>query len=695
MIYDGDCCFCSLWIRRWRQATGEAVEYLPFQDLRIAEWFPEVPRQQFETAVQLIEPEGAVFGGAEAVFRTLAHKPHEHWLLDLYYRLPPFARAAELGYRLVARHRTFFSALTRFSWGHNLEQPTHFLVRWAFLRALGIIYLIAFVSLWTQIIGLVGRQGIQPAGETMSVLRHQVEAARIGLDRYHLVPTFCWFNASDRCLKVQCAAGTVLAALLILGIAPAPCLFLLWLIYLSLSTVCVEFLSFQWDILLLQAGFLAIFLAPLQVSPRWLVRGPALLAAETPPSRVVLWLMRWLLFQLIFESGCVKLASGDTTWRHLTALDYHYGTQPLPTWIAWYANQLPALAQKASIVIMFGIELVVPFLVFAPRRLRQFACWAQLFLQVLIMLTGNYGFFNLLTIALCLLLLDDAALTKVLPRRMRAQPPSLHEPRSASHAPHPFPLPIGWGEGGHRPGEGWVHSPNAGPQAAGAPQSSAPARRKWPLQVTVPLACVSVVLGLMHIDALRGRMLPWPMPFLATYIWVSPFRTFNSYGLFAVMTTTRPEVIIEGSNDGVKWLEYEFKYKPGDLKRRPAFVEPHMPRLDWQMWFAALGDIRRNLWVLNFCGRLLQGSPGVLGLLGHNPFPHEPPRYIRAVLYDYHFTDFATRRKTGDWWQRRKIGEYLPAISLREEPARPGNQAAATAAPAGPGKATPARPRFL
>ena len=625
MIFDGDCRFCSLWIRRWQHATGEEVDYLPYQDPRVAAQFPEVPLEHCEAAVQLIEPDGAVYSAAEAVFRALAHKPHEHWLLDLYYRLPVFAGAAEWGYRVVAQHRTFFSAMTRLAWGRNLEPPTYFLVRRLFLRALGIIYLIAFVSLWTQIIGLVGKDGIVPAGDTMSTMRQQVDAHKIGLDRYHLVPTFCWFSASNAFLNAQCAVGTALAVLVILGIAPAPCLFLLWLIYLSLSTVCVEFLSFQWDILLLQTGFLAVFLAPLQWLPWGIMGRDASPRREAPPSRLVLWLLRWLLFQLMFESGYIKLASGDPTWRHLTALDYHYETQPLPTWIGWYAFQLPAWVQKSSCAIMLGIELIIPFLIFAPRRLRQFACGALVLLQVLIMLTGNYCFFNLLAIALCLLLLDDAALRSCLPRLFGPQPSTLN--------PQP-------------------------------PQSTLNLW-KWPLQVTFPLACVSVIMGLMHLGGLVRQVIPWPSPILSAYVWLSPFRTFNGYGLFAVMTTTRPEIIIEGSNDGTNWLTYDFKYKPGDVKRAPRFVEPHQPRLDWQMWFAALGNYRQNLWLVNFCVRLLQGSPSVLGLLERNPFPNAPPHYIRAVLYEYRFTDFATRRKTGAWWRREKIGDYLPPISLR------------------------------
>ena len=626
MIYDGDCNFCTLWIHRWQQTTGDHLDYLPFQDQSVAARFPEVPRGQFGTAVQLVEPDGCVYGGAEAVFRALALNPREGWLRDWYEHSPVFAHTSEWGYRLVARHRGFFSALTRLAWGRQLDPPTHNLVRWAFLRSLGIIYLIAFVSLWVQIIGLVGTDGILPADSAMGSMRLSADAQRLGLDRYHLAPTLCWFKATDGFLSSQCAAGATLAVLLILGFAPAPCLFLLWLIYLSLATVCREFLGFQWDNLLLETGFLAIFLAPLQL---WL-RSPR----AAPPSRLVLWLLRWLLFKLMFQSGCVKLLSGDPAWHNLTALTFHYETQPLPTWIGWYAHQLPVWAQKASAAAMFGIELFIPFLIFAPRRPRQFACLVLVLFQGLIFLTGNYCFFNLLTIVLCLLLLDDAALRALLPPKLRNSLPlarlQQRGTNSPSLAPCPSPLDL----------------------------------RKWPVQITVPLACIAVATALIQFSGMFRVPMPWPRPMLAVYAWLAPFRTFNSYGLFAVMTTSRPEIIIEGSNDGVAWLPYEFKYKPGDVKRRPGFVAPHQPRLDWQMWFAALGDYRHNPWLVNFCQRLLEGSGPVLRLLEHNPFPHAPPRYMRAVVYDYHFTDFATRRQTGAWWRRQERGPYLPPLSL-------------------------------
>jgi hypothetical protein len=434
----------------------------------------------------------------------------------------------------------------------------------------------------------------------------------MGAERFHEFPTLCWLSASDTSLKIQCAAGTVLALPLILGVAPAPCLFLLWLIYLSLSTVCREFLGFQWDILLLQVGFLSIFLAPLQLRPG--------LAREGTPSRVALWTLRWLLFYLMFESGMVKRISGDPAWRNFTALNFHYETQPLPTWIGWYAHHLPEWVQKASTVAMFGIELYIPFLIFAPRRLRHFGCFAMALLQVVILLTGNYCFFNLLTLALCLLLLDDAVLLSFFPARLRERFSSRMK--------------------GACPG------------------------RQWSGFVTVPVACVGLMISLMQLASFYKVGLAWPTAMARIYQWVAPLRTFNHYGLFAVMTTSRPEIIVEGSNDGVTWKEYEFKYKAGDVMRRPAFVEPHQPRLDWQMWFAALGDARQSPWFLDFCFRILKGSPEVLGLLEKNPFPNAPPRYLRAQLYDYRFTDMETHRKTGAWWQRELKGDYLPALRL-------------------------------
>jgi predicted DCC family thiol-disulfide oxidoreductase YuxK len=611
VLYDGDCGFCKLWIRRWQQSTGDAVDYIAFQDGRTAQLFPELSCEQLAAAVHLIQTDGAVYQGAEAVFRLLAVNPSRQWPLHLYQEFPPAARATEGAYRVVAGHRMLFSRLTRMLWGRHVERAEHFLVRRIFLACLGLIYLIAFVSLWVQVTGLIGKNGISPAADMMSQAHQGMDASGIGIDRYRLLPTLCWFDVSDNFLRFQCAAGTVLAGLLVIGLAPPVCLALLWLLYLSLSSVGGDFLAFQWDCLLLEAGLLAIFFAPCQLFPR-----PS---REKPPSRLALWLLRLLLFKLMFLSGMSKLASHDPTWRNLTALTYHYETQPLPTWIGWYAHLLPLWFQKASCAMVFVIELGAPFLIFTPRRIRMTGAFALIGLQVLILLTGNYTFFNWLALALCLLLFDDFALAKILPRSFTVLVPP---PISAN-----------------RP---W----------------------RWRWLIVTPLAVVFVVISTFQIRAMFGPPPGWTAPVAKVYAWIESFRSINSYGLFAVMTVERPEIILSGSDDGRDWKEYEFPYKPGDLMRRPAFVAPYQPRLDWQMWFAALGDYRQNPWLVNFCARLLQGSPDVLALMGKNPFPDHPPKYVRAWVYDYHFTSWAEHRRTGAWWTRDLKGEYLPPISL-------------------------------
>jgi predicted DCC family thiol-disulfide oxidoreductase YuxK len=607
LVFDGDCNFCRRWIARWQRHTGDRVEYVPFQDAQVARRFPEIPREQFEQSVQLVESDGSVYSGPEAVFRVRG------WPFD---RVPGIAAVAEFAYRQVARHRPVFSWLTRVLWGRHVEPPTHFLTRWIFLRALGLIYLAAFVSLWMQVDGLIGSHGILPAAEMM---RQAGEAGlpHNGWGMYWLMPTLCWFNASDGFLNFLCWGGAALSLLVVAGIATAPALLGCWVFYLSLSVVSDVFLGYQWDALLLEVGFLAIFFAPWQLSPRR--------SRETPPSRLALWLLRWLLFRLMFAAGVVKLASGDATWWNLTALLVHYETQPLPTWIGWYAHQLPVWFQKFSCGAMFVIELGAPFMIFTPRRLRFVGAGAMVFLMALIALTGNYCYFNLLTVALCVLLLDDALVGRVLRTR-----------RAGSWASLPY-------------------------RAARRDRA-----RHWLL---VGLATVIALVTVPQLLARCRLRVKWPKPIVVAstraYQSVHPFRSVNQYGLFAVMTQTRPEIVVEGSDDGLQWKAYEFKHKPGDLSARPRFCWPHQPRVDWQMWFAALGNYQGNPWFLNFCARLLLGEPDTLALLKTNPFPAAPPRYLRAMVYEYHFTDFAERRATGHWWRRELRGAYCPVLSLR------------------------------
>lgn len=611
MVYDGECRFCCRWVARWRRATGGFVDYLPFQDESIPARFPEIPRARFEEAVRLILPDGSVSHGAEAVFRSLAAAGRERWMLALYARFHTLADLAELAYEEVAEHRSFLSRMDRIYSGPGAAPPEYTRVRWLFLRGLALIYLIAFVSLWGQIHGLIGAHGIMPVQFTMKAAKAVDTEQHLGWKKFWQLPTLAWWADSDRALDWQCGIGTAGAVLLLFGLAPAPVLFLLWCVYLSLSSVCDPFLNFQWDYLLLETGFLAIFFAPLQ----WVERPQR----QARPSFLVLWLLRWLIFRLMLESGCVKLLSGDPSWWRLTALQVHYQTQPLPTWIGWYAHQWPASFQAFCVFVMFVIELAGPCLIFAGRRARITAAASFIFFQVIIQLTGNYTYFNWLTILLCIPLLDDGAL-RWLSRKTQTVSGSMPPVRGG----------------------------------------------RWPRLLTAPLALL--IFLVTFAELLQTLRVPeqWTNSIIPLEAGLEPLRSFNSYGLFRVMTQIRPEIIVEGSNDGKKWLAYEFKYKPGDLKQRPRFVAPFQPRLDWQMWFAALESPRQNQWFLNFEVRLLQNSPEVLALLKSNPFPGRPPKYIRAQLYEYQFTNPAERRATGDWWRRKYLGEYVPAISLPE-----------------------------
>jgi len=607
LVYDGTCGFCKRWIARWQGDLGDRVDVAPSQE--VASRFPEIPPSAFAEAVHLIEPDGTRSRGAEAVFRARAMAPGHGAGLWAYETVPGFRASSEACYRFVASHRPFFSRMTDLLWGAHVVPPGEAVTSWLYLRILAVVFGIAFASLGAQIQGLVGSQGILPASQTMQLMAAHAGA---GVGRYLQFPTLCWISSADWFLSGLCAAGIALSVALALGVAPVPCLLLLWAAYLSLATVCPVFLWFQWDGLLLEAAFLAMFLAPWALMPR--PRG------DGSPANGALRSSRWLLFRLLFASAAVKLASGDPTWRDLTALRYHYETQPLPTWLAWYAHQLPLWFQRASAGVTFLVEGLVPFLIFAPRRMRFAAAAIIVAHQLLIAATGNYGFFNVLTLALCVLLLDDGVWPRAWVERLR----------------------------GH------------------AEAGRAPAGDGWPAWIRRPVLVSVFLLSLVPLCAAVGAPVSWLGPFPRAYLLAEPFRTVNGYGLFAVMTKERPEIQIEGSRDGIEWSAYDFRYKPGDPSRRPGFVAPHQPRLDWQMWFAALSNYRSEPWLLRFCECLLRNSSPVLRLLRTNPFLGPPPRYIRAVVYRYRFTDPETRRATGAWWRRERLGLFAPVLTLQD-----------------------------
>jgi lipase maturation factor 1 len=454
----------------------------------------------------------------------------------------------------------------------------HFLP-WLFPRFLGAVYFTAFLSLLVQVRGLYGSDGILPISLYLKELRSQT-----GKEAFYICPSVLWLSSSDRAIFGTALLGTVLSILLMAGAPPMPLLIMLWLLYLSFVSAGQEFLAYQWDTLLLEVGFMTIFLP---------------LAAPAPP--LVVFTYRFLLFRFMVSSGAVKLLSKDPTWHDLTAMCYHYQTQPIPNLVAWYAHKLPLRAQKLSTLATLVFELAVPVLAFGPQPARIFCFISMILLQLLIFATGNFAFFNILSMVLALPLLDDGIIGTflALPAASVSQPMA------------------------------WLVSAIFG---------------------------IFLLLNLGQLALLWYRP-PWLHRLLAR---LSPFMISNHYGLFAVMTTDRFEFVIEGSNDGSNWSSYEFGWKPGDPKRPPRQAAPHQPRLDWQMWFAALQPNYVDVWLKNLIVRLLEGSPAVLSLLAKNPFPDAPPSQIRLSVYRYTFTDLATKRAEGLWWNRALLGRFKP-----------------------------------
>ncbi|MEN3943263.1 lipase maturation factor family protein [Prosthecobacter sp. SYSU 5D2] len=498
-------------------------------------------------------------------------------------------------------------------------------VRWLFPRLLAGIYVIAFLSWEVQLDGLCGEEGILPTGRLMENIQKYEEVEETSL--FWSYPSLYHWQYSDALAHGLCWAGVCLSLLVIAGVLQGPLLLALWFGYLSIASTGEIFMGYQWDALLLEAGLLAVLLAPWRW---WTWRLPA---RHSSPPKGSVFLLHFLLFRLMFLSGYVKIAGGDNVWEDMSALRYHFETQPLPNMLAWWMHQLPDWALAWSCRGMYGIELLLPFAIFLGRWGRMSACAGFSLLMVAIFATGNYNFFNLLTVALALALLDDSWWPQSLKRRLVKESRGEAEPR--------------W----H-----WRH---------------------WPAML---VAGPALLLSLLAADGfLAGRIPGWkaklPVEWQASlYAPVQGLRSFNAYGLFQDMTEERPEIVIEVSDDGYRWLELEFPWKPGDLKRRPGQVAPHQPRLDWQMWFAALypgfqpnRDAQPGsplFWFGEFLGGLAQGKQPVWDLMEPPPMPMDDIREIRAVLYQYRFTDMATRLQTGEWWTREWKGGYSPIFKI-------------------------------
>jgi len=472
------------------------------------------------------------------------------------------------------------------------------LVRDLFLRLLGVVFVVAFLSLLAQVTVLVGEHGLLPAREYLRTAQGFLDA-----------PTVFWLGCGDGTLRAGAVLGALLGVGLACGIAPRWCLAALWALYLSYVTIGQEFLSFQWDNLLLESALLALFVAPGGIRPR----------APAAPHPLAVFLMLWLVFRLHVESGAAKLLLGDPTWRDLTAMVTYYETAPLATWVGWYAHQMPLWAHKVCGFYMYVVELGLPLLMWGPAPARAVTFVGMLVMQIGVILTGNYGFFNYLSIALLLFVLDDRQVARVLGRLARTRADTT--PRPAS--------PV--------------------------------------LLVGAPLLVALSVLQFAPFLTPSRRL--DPLLFRVQRV-LDTYRSVNAYHLFAHMTLVRREAVIEGSADGATWQPYEFRYKPGDVDRPPPFVAPHQPRVDFQLWFLLLGGRPGARYFDTLLQRLLTEPATFQPLFARDPFPDAPPQLVRVAIYRYRFTDARTRRATGAWW-RRDLEGYSRALDADRFRSRP------------------------
>ena len=517
--------------------------------------------------------------------------------------------------------------------------------RWLFLRALGCIYFSAFFSLVFQIRGLIGPEGILPAGEYLRAVAHSLGYGR-GL---WFAPTLLWLASGPHMLIALCWVGMVASLLLTLNVWPRGMLVICFVCFLSFISAAQDFSSYQSDGMLLEAGFISFFFAPPGFRPG--------LSPASPPSRASLFLLQWEWFRIYFESGVAKIAGGDPEWRHFTAMDEYYQNGPLPTWIGWYVQHLPHWFHAATVYATLALELGFVWMFFLPRRWRIVCFLIVTPWQLGVILTANYTFLNYLVLALGFLLLDDRALLRFLPQRWKKSSamgaavggqvdPRPSRARESHEALEPSTDPF-------------QSDPSRSPSSEGFRRYS----------TTVKLCLTIIVLSWIFYATMAELMwmfsaLPLPTAPIAV---LEPFRIANRYGLFGIMTRGRYEIEFQGSEDGKNWVPYPFRYKPQDLSQPPGIYAPYQPRFDWNLWFASLGSWQEYPIVARTEVRLLSNDSDVLNLFAKNPFRDGPPRQVRAVIYQYWFTTMSEKRTSGLWWRRQLIGLYAPTLERESD----------------------------
>ena len=478
---------------------------------------------------------------------------------------------------------------------------SYWLTRFVLLRLLGFVYAVAFLVAAKQILPLIGSHGLLPVGLFLERVQNALGSPSAGFIR---LPSLFWLDHSDAVLQLAAWAGFALSCVVVAGYANAVMMGALWTLYMSFVHVGQDWYGYGWEIQLLETGFLAIFLCPpLDGRP----------FSKRAPPVVMIWLFRWLIFRIMLGAALIKLR-GDVCWRDLTALYYHFETQPIPGPLSRGFDFLPRPMLKAGVLFSFFAELIAPWFAFYPRIARRAAGVVMLLFQLSLILSGNLSFLNWLTIVPVLACFDDGFWSKLLPRAM------VNRAQSAEAAAQPCP----------------------------------------PMQHTALVVAVIVAaLSLLPVANMIS-----PRQIMNTSF--NPLDLVNTYGAFGSVGRERFNVVFAGTDTEVPderavWKDYPYQALPVALNRRPPQIAPYQPRLDWQMWFAAMSTPDQYPWTLNLVWKLLHNDPGTLSLFGGNPFPQKPPRYIRAILYHYEFA--RPGNPEGNWWKREEVGLWLPPLS--------------------------------
>ena len=453
------------------------------------------------------------------------------------------------------------------------------------------MYLVGFAVAANQFVALLGERGLLPVSRFTQVVPFRAS------------PSLFFLSPTDTAFRIAAWLGIALAVLTLIGwpqqrgsVVSASVWALMWLLYLSFVNVGQTFYSFGWETLLLETGFVAILLG----------------GSTTAPSMWLVWMYRWLLFRVMFGAGLIKIR-GDSCWRDLTCLNYYFETQPIPNPLSWYFHWLPEAVHKGGVAFNHFVELVVPFVYFAPQPYAGVAGLLTIAFQGVLIVSGNLSWLNWLTLTLCIPTLDHRFLSW-----LPITPPALHDPSLV-----------------HR---GAIYA----------------------LAAVVAVLSVAPTLNMLSASQIMNTSF-------------EPFHLVNTYGAFGSITRTRYEIVIEGTDDqevtsATKWREYEFKGKPGDVRRRPPQIAPYHLRLDWLMWFAGISPAYAQDWFGGLVVKLLEDDRATLRLLRVNPFTDAPPTFVRARLYNYRFTTPEEHRRSGAWWERELASELLRPTRLDATP---------------------------